>query len=160
MRRIIDDSFRLAKTTARSGAAGRFLVFSAVGVVGTAAHYFVLIVLHEFLDLNPLIASAFGFILGALVNYSLNYHVTFESNASHGPAILKFYLIATVGFLLNMVIMWLMLHHFEMHYIVSQLFATGVVLVWGFLGNSLWTFSETKDRKLRIRSEWQRREKD
>jgi len=144
MRRIIDDSVRLAKITARSGVVGQFLVFSAVGVVGTTAHYFVLIMLHEFLGITPVIASAIGFIVGAFVNYLLNYHVTFQSDASHGAAIPKFYVIATVGFLLNIAVMWLMLQHFKMHYIGSQLVATGLVLAWGFAGNSVWTFNETK----------------
>jgi len=149
VRRIIDDGFRLAKITARGTSVGRFLVFSSVGMVGTAAHYLVLVVLHEILGVHPVMASAVGSIVGAFVNYLLNYHVTFESNASHGSAILKFYLIATIGFLLNIVIMWLMLDHFGMHYIVSQLIATSTVLVWGYSANSLWTFRDTKERKTR-----------
>ena len=144
MRQLIDDSFRLAQITTRCGVAGRFLVFSAVGAVGAAAHYLVLIVFHEFLDVNPVIASAMGSIVGAFVNYLLNYHVTFESDAAHGSVMPKFYLIATVGFLLNILIMWQMVRSFEIHYIGSQLVATGVVLAWGFAGNSIWTFNKTK----------------
>lgn len=144
MRQIIGDGFRLAKITTRSGVVERFLVFSAVGAVGATAHYLVLIVFHESLDVNPVIASAMGSIVGAFVNYLLNYHVTFESDVAHGLVIPKFYLIATVGFLLNIFIMWQMVHHFGIHYIGSQLVATGVVLAWGFAGNSIWTFNKTK----------------
>jgi putative flippase GtrA len=144
MRQLLDDSALLAKATARSSVAGRFLVFSAVGVVGTVAHYLVLVLLHEFLGIGPVIASALGFIVGALVNYLLNYHVTFQSNASHGAAAPRFYTIATVGFLLNVVVMWLMSQHFKIHYIGSQLVATGLVLAWGFAGNSVWTFGKAR----------------
>ena len=144
MRQIVDDIIRLAKISTRSGVAGRFLVFSAVGAVGAIAHYVVLIVFHESLGIHPVIASAIGSIAGAFVNYSLNYHVTFESNIAHGAVMPKFYLIATVGFLLNALIMWQMVHHFEIHYVVSQFVATGVVLVWGFAGNSIWTFHRTR----------------
>ena len=143
MRQIFDGSVRLAKTTARSGVAGQFLVFAAVGAVGTAAHYLVLVVLHEFLAVTPVVASAIGFAVGALVNYSLNYHVTFQSDAPHGAAMPRFYVIAIVGFLLNITVMWLMLQHFQLHYLGSQLVATALVLAWGFAGNSVWTFNRT-----------------
>lgn len=144
LRQLIDGSFRFAKITTRGGVVGRFVVFSAVGAVGATAHYLVLIVFHESLDVNPVIASAMGSIVGAFVNYLLNYHVTFESDVAHGSVMPKFYLIATVGFLLNILIMWQMVRYFEIHYIASQLVATGVVLAWGFAGNSIWTFNKTK----------------
>lgn len=146
MRRFIDHSIGLGRIIARSGVAGRFLVFSAVGIVGTIAHYSVLVVLHEFLGVGPVTASAAGFVAGAFVNYLLNYHVTFESDASHGSTITKFYLIATVGFLLNIAVMWLMVRRFDVQYVGSQLVATGVVLAWGFAANSVWTFSKTQQQ--------------
>jgi putative flippase GtrA len=143
MRQIIDDSFRLAKVTTRSGVAGRFLVFSAVGAVGATAHYLVLIWAHKSLNIDPVIASALGAIAGAFVNYLLNYYVTFDVMLPHESVMPKFYLIAAVGFLLNILIMWQMVHHFGIHYIWSQLVATVVVLIWGFIGNSVWTFKKT-----------------
>jgi putative flippase GtrA len=144
MREIINDIFRLPKITVRRRVVDRFLAYSAVGIVGGTAHYLVLIVLHQFFHVSPVIASAMGFIVGAFVNYLLNFHVTFESDAAHKSVMPKFYLIATAGFLLNIFIMWQLVHHFEMHYIGSQLVATGVVLAWGFVGNSIWTFKKAQ----------------
>lgn len=157
---MLDCCARLAGMTSRGGAAGQFLVFSAVGAVGTTAHYSVLILLHEFLAVSAVLASAVGFVIGGLVNYLLNYHVTFQSDASHGAAMLKFFLIAMVGFLLNIAAMWLMLQQFQMHYIGSQLVATGLVLAWGFAGNSLWTFSEARRQETEKRPEWRRQARD
>jgi putative flippase GtrA len=31
---------------------------------------------------------------------------------------------------------------FKLHYLLSQVIATGVILIWTFLGNRLWTFKE------------------
>jgi len=144
MRPIIDDTIRLAYISTRRGVAGKLLVFSAVGAIGATAHYLVLIVVHESLGIHPVIASAIGAIAGAFVNYLLNYHVTFESDIAHEAVMPKFYLIATVGFLFNVLIMWLMVHQYEIHYVGSQLVATGVVLAWGFVGNSIWTFKKAQ----------------
>jgi len=38
--------------------------------------------------------------------------------------------------------MWLAVEQWQLHYMISQLGATGMVLVWNFLGNRLWTFGE------------------
>jgi putative flippase GtrA len=153
---MLDFSLRTARAAARRGVAGQFLVFSAVGAVGTTAHYCVLIVLHEFLAIAPVPASAVGFTVGALVNYALNYHVTFQSDAVHAAAMPKFYLIATVGFLLNIAVMWLMVRQLQVHYIAGQLVATGLVLAWGFAANSVWTFGEAKRRNTGTGTEWER----
>jgi putative flippase GtrA len=40
-------------------------------------------------------------------------------------------------------IMSLAINQLGIHYFVSQMLATGIVLVWGFLGNRLWTFKAT-----------------
>ena len=51
----------------------QFITFSSIGVIGTTAHYITLIILVEILTLMPVIASSCGAIIGALVNYTLNY---------------------------------------------------------------------------------------
>ena len=118
--------------------------FLFVGAAATALQYLVYGALLQMAPWPAAVASVLGYGAGSVLSYLLNYHVTFESNIAHGAVMPKFYLIATVGFLLNVLIMWQMVHHFEIHYVVSQFVATGVVLVWGFAGNSIWTFHRTR----------------
>ncbi len=118
----------------------QFIRYAGVGAIGTAAQYLTLILLVQFLKFDPLMASAQGFIIGGLVNYFLNYRITFKSDISHKQAILKFFAIAFIGLAINSMMMTVAIEFIKLHYLLSQVIASGVVLIWTFLGNRLWTF--------------------
>lgn len=120
----------------------QFTRFAGVGVIGTAAHYLVLVTLVQLGGVDSVWASGFGFVVGALVNYQLNYIYTFRSNKSHREAMLKFFTVATIGLVLNSIVMTALARYLGLHYLFSQAAATGLVLVWNFAGNRLWTFRE------------------
>lgn len=126
--------------TVTTGLARQFITFAGVGVIGTLAHYSILLALVEWAGLTAVAGSAIGFVAGALVNYSLNYKYTFRSSASHGVALPKFMTVAAVGFCLNVLFMMTGTRWLHLHYLVVQVLATGAVLFWGFAANSLWTF--------------------
>jgi putative flippase GtrA len=123
----------------------KFMVFATVGVVGTAAHYLVLYLLVESYGIDPVTASGCGAIAGLIVNYLLNYILTFKSQQSHFKAFPKFALIAGIGFSLNLGLMTLLTPY--LYYLYAQIVTTLIVLVWNFLGNSLWTFRTGKHGK-------------
>lgn len=126
--------------TVGEGLARQFVAFAGIGLVGTLAHYSTLLALVEWIGMASVAGSAIGFVVGALVNYSLNYTFTFRSTALHRVALPKFMAVATVGFCLNALIMIAGTRWTPLHYIVIQALATGAVLFWGFAANSLWTF--------------------
>jgi len=123
----------------------RFLRFTGVGVFGTIAHYLVLVLMVEGLAFTPLAASSVGFTVGALVNYALNYRFTFRSVRRHREALPRFYLVAVAGFVINGLVMLILAERLALQYLLAQLVATGIVLVWGFTANSLWTFGQRTD---------------
>jgi putative flippase GtrA len=118
----------------------QFLSFAVVGVFGTAAHFAVLIFSVQTLSMHPLSGSMAGFVAGAGINYFLNYHVTFKSVNRHTESFPKFFTIATIGLGLNILIMYVMGQWF--YYLICQVIATGIVLIWNFSSNRLWTFRE------------------
>lgn len=118
----------------------QFFTFAGVGVIGTMAHYSILLAMVEWGGLTSVTGSAIGFVAGALVNYSLNYKYTFRSSASHGVALPKFMTVAVVGFCLNALFMMTGTRWLPLHYLIVQMLATGTILFWGFAANSLWTF--------------------
>jgi putative flippase GtrA len=134
-----DDSFPTLKY---QDLLARFFYFLAVGVVATLAQYVTLILLVQSHLFGPLPASVFGFISGALVSYFLNRRYTFRSNKRHKETVIKFYVICLVGLALNTVIMSVSMNIFELHYLLAQGLATGLVLFWNFAGHLLWTFKE------------------
>jgi putative flippase GtrA len=118
----------------------QFLSFAGVGVIGTSAHYLTLLVLVHGFNCYPVSASAIGFVVGAVVNYVLNYHFTFRSSKHHYSAFIQFFSIALVGLGMNTLVMSVLLQAIGLHYLICQVIATCLVLIWNFAGNRFWTF--------------------
>lgn len=118
----------------------QFIAYAGVGAIGTAVHYLILILMVELVNLSPVVASSCGAITGAFVNYYLNYRFTFNSNKSHKEAITKFMIVALAGFVINLVIMWLLTSVIVINYLIAQVITTGVVLVANYSANRFWTF--------------------
>jgi putative flippase GtrA len=114
--------------------------FLMVGGVATAVQYLVLAILVETGLADAPISSTIGFVLSAGLNYWLNYHFTFGSNAEHRSAILKFATVTSVGLTLNYALMYLLVSILGIHYLLAQVSATMMVLVWNFTANRVWTF--------------------
>ena len=123
----------------------QLMLFTLVGAFGTLAHYALLVILVELLDINAVSASMGGAFLGATINYILNYRFTFNSRADHRIAFPKFLTIAAVGFSINALLMWVAVNLTNLHYIVGQVGTTLVVLLWNFAGNRYWTFEEKQN---------------
>ena len=119
----------------------QFILYAGFGLFGTATQYVVLVALVELANISPVISTAFGYFLGAIVNYILNYHITFKSNKKHHEALLKFLIIASIGMALNILIMHIGVTAYSSHYILVQIIATAIVLLWNFILNSIWTFA-------------------
>ncbi|MCT9072571.1 GtrA family protein [Cupriavidus gilardii] len=123
----------------------RLVKYTIIGAAGTAAHYVVLIGLIESsLLASPVVASSVGAVVGALINYFLNYRFTFQATSSHRSTLPKFLLIAGAGVVLNGVVMAILTHLTSWLYIVNQLIATAVTLLFTFAVNSAWTFKEKR----------------
>ncbi|MCB1933540.1 MAG: GtrA family protein [Candidatus Accumulibacter sp.] len=120
----------------------QFLSFALIGVLGTATHFLVLYALVSLLGLGPLAGSSLGALAGALVNYGLNYRLTFRSRRKHRDALPRFAVVAGGGWLLNGALMAILLSRLDIHYLLVQVIVSGIVLVWNFLANRFWTFSE------------------
>jgi putative flippase GtrA len=120
--------------------ARQFIGFAAVGAIGTGAHFLTLIFLVQVGRVDPVIASVFGSLVGAGVNYVLSYHWVFRSSKPHQLALLQFLTVAGIGFALNAAIMAVLVKGFALYYLLSQVSATGAVLGWNFLANRFWTF--------------------
>ena len=111
-----------------------------MGAIGTAAHYALLVMLVQGLGADPVAASAAGAALGALINYLLNYRYTFRSRQPHRSAAPKFFFLAAIGLVLNTLLMAFGVHVLHWNYLLVQVLATGLVLLWNFIGNRMWTF--------------------
>lgn len=122
----------------------QFFRFTGVGAVGTAAHYLTLALLTHF-GIHSTVATSIGALAGAVANYWLNYHFTFQSQLQHSVAVKRFFAIAAVGWLLNAALFQALHVQSGLNLWLAQIATTALVLVWNFAGNRWWTFGERTD---------------
>lgn len=107
--------------------------FAMVGIAATASHYIVLIALVELANVGPVLATTIGYAIGTSVSYVLNRRFTFKSDAPVASSFLKFATLYAIGAVLNGAILGYLVAQ-GVWYVAAQVIATGVTLVWNFIG--------------------------
>lgn len=120
--------------------AKRFLSYGIAGLVATASHYATMMALVWTMGGREVLASSLGFIVGAFVKYPLNYWLVFESRQRHRVAVPRFAIGLGLSFALNAVLLALLLRLLDVHYMVSQVLTTGVVILANYVIARLWVF--------------------
>lgn len=121
----------------------RFLKFGVVGFLGMLIDFSITYLCKEKIKLNKYFANAIGFVVSASSNYVFNRNWTFESENS---AILKeyltFFLISTIGLIINTFMIWLLNDRLKINFYLSKLIAIAIVIFWNFFANMLFTFNK------------------
>ena len=120
---------------------GQLSRYGVVGAVGTAVHYALMAGLLWTLTEDAVLASTAGAVAGAVVNYVLNYVYTFRSDKPHLEAIVKFWIVAAIGWGLNGAVLMLATDGLGLPVVPGQLAATGVVFFLTFGLNRIWTLA-------------------
>jgi len=116
------------------------VMFGMMGALGIPVLFLTLILLVEICGVSPVLATSAGYLIGALVNYTLNYRFTFKSSKAHMDSGPKFFLIALMTGILNALLVYLGVDLMGMHYLLVQIFATLIVFLSNFVLHSTWTF--------------------
>ena len=114
--------------------------YIGAGGVATGCHYVTTIALVELLAVRPVIASATGFAVGALVKYALNYFVAFRSDEPHAIAVPRFIVMLAALLGLNTLVFALLNEGAGLHYMASQVLTTVLLIPPGYLLSRLWVF--------------------
>ncbi|HED34430.1 MAG TPA: GtrA family protein [Gammaproteobacteria bacterium] len=114
--------------------------FFVAGVLSTATHYAVLFGLYNDLNIELVLASSFGALAGAIVNYFINYFYTFNSHRRHVYAVGSFILVVSSGMLLNALVVGLTFHLLGMPALLAQLCASLIAFSWNYQAHQRWTF--------------------
>lgn len=119
----------------------KFLKFALVGFSGVFVDFGITWVGRERMKLNQYAANSAGFVAAVISNYVLNRIWTFQNS---DPAVAvqfgKFALVALVGLGMNNLIIYLLNGKGKLNFYVSKLAATGIVMIWNFGANYLFTF--------------------
>ena len=124
-----------------------FTSFLIVGVVATACHYVLLILLVEGFGAAPVPASAAGAFLGAIVSYVLNRRLTFRSKRKHTITVPRFFTVAAISLATNTALMALLTGPLGWNYLIAQIITTITLILITFGANKLWTFGTDKVTK-------------
>lgn len=118
----------------------RFCAYVCVGATGTGVQYVVLFALVSTKMLGAVAASGIGAVFGAIVNYVLNYHLTFKSTGRHAHVAPRFFAVAAAGLAVNSVCMFTLVNCLHLPYLLAQCAATVCVLATTYVANSIWAF--------------------
>ncbi len=119
----------------------KFLKFGIVGFSGVFVDFGITYILKEKVKMQQFLANAIGFSFAATSNYVLNRVWTYQSQ---NPEVLiefsHFFFFSLIGLGINTLILWILVSKFKQNFYLSKLFAIGVVTIWNFLVNTMFTF--------------------
>lgn len=128
----------------------RLLRFMIVGASGTLLDFMTLTLLKEVVLLPTVLANAASFSVGVVNNYTWNRRWTFD-DARQRPIrtqFLQFVTVSVVGLLLNTLLvlaleapLGTLFGVAAYGYLPAKVIATGIVFLWNFTANRLWTFN-------------------
>jgi putative flippase GtrA len=94
----------------------------------------------ELAAVRPLLASIVGFAVGATVKYTLNYNLTFRSDASHVHAVARFAALLAILFVANTGLFWFFNEVIGVHFTLAQVSTTAALILPGYLLSRRWVF--------------------
>lgn len=118
----------------------QFFRYLFVGGIATVVDWGVLFGLTELFDLHHLVSAVFAFVAGLATNFLLSKLLVFSANEARTNGFLEFLgyvLIGVIGLGITELILYVFSDHWALHYMLSKVIATVVVLVWNYLARKL-----------------------
>ena len=123
-----------------SKAMRQFFSYLVCGGVATLVDMSILFVLSNVLQVNHLIAAAFGFLAGVATNYSLNIQLVFKSKGKTKKELTLFTLIGIGGLLWTEFIIWVLVDNMAFKLMIAKMIAVILVLFWNFFMRKKFVF--------------------
>jgi len=122
----------------------KFSKYSVVGGSGVFVDFGITYLCKEKLRINKYLSNSIGFIVTASSNYVLNRIWTFESkNENIIFEYWAFIFVSIIGLFLNNFIILIIHEKLKYNFYFAKIGAIGVITLWNFIGNYLYTFSDT-----------------
>lgn len=119
--------------------------FGLIGVSAMLAHFLLVSVLLVPLGMRPLVANVVAYLLAFQVSYWGHRVKTFEAgHLPHSQTLPRFFTVATLSFLLNEALYFLLLHFTTLDYRIALLIVLFTVAVVTFVLSRLWVFHDAK----------------
>ena len=133
----------------------KFVKFAVVGASGAVIDFGLTALCKGIFGIPELLSNAIGFTVAATSNYFLNRVWTWRSTSKEvGVEYAKFFFVSLVGLGLNSLIVFMLKDTsigprfvetgLDWDFWVAKIVATGIVMVWNFMANNLFTFRKQK----------------
>ena len=121
--------------------------FGFVGFLCFFIDYGLMVLLKERLGIHYLISSTISFTVSVIVNYILSITFVFETDKSKNKVgeFVIFVCLSVIGLGINEACMWFTVETLGIHYMLSKVGATAVVMVYNFISRKI--FIEKKERR-------------
>lgn len=115
-----------------------------VGGAAFLVDYGLLVLLTEVFGLHYLVSATISFIAGLIVNYLLSTSWIFRKSKMENKwaEFLIFSIIGVVGLLLNNLLLYLFTDLAHIHYMISKLITTAIVMLWNFGARKIILFNK------------------
>lgn len=120
----------------------RFVKFVGIGGCATAFQYILIVGFVEGVKMEPFYASVLSYLMSAVFNYWGNYHFTFAAARPHRSALPRFAVVSSAGLIINAIVFYVLYSTMGFIYLIAQIIASALVLLWNFLANQFWSFSD------------------
>ncbi len=120
-------------------------MFSIVGASGVVVDFSVTWLFKEKVRIHKYVANSLGFVVATISNYLLNRFWTFYTEDAQAKfnEFSKFFFIALIGLAINNAILFLFHEKLKWNFYLSKLVAIGIVSIWNFSFNYLYTFTSS-----------------
>lgn len=123
----------------------QFLSYFAVGLAAALMEWGTFGVCNSMLSLGVYLSTTIAFCAATLLNWVLGRAFTFkEKAAERKPArdMASIFLVSGVGYLFNLLLMWLLADKLSIMPLLAKVLATGIVFFWNFLSRKYIVYRE------------------
>lgn len=113
----------------------QFMKFGVVGAIAFVIDYGLLALLTEVFSVNYLVSATISFTVSVIFNYlaSMRYVFTHKEDISRRREFVTFVVLSVIGLIINNVCMWAGVELFGIHYLITKIVATAIVMIWNFV---------------------------
>ena len=113
----------------------QFMKFGAVGVIAFVIDYGLLALLTEVFGVNYLVSATISFTVSVIFNYlaSMRYVFKHKEDMSRRREFVIFVVLSVIGLIINNLCMWTGVELFGIHYLITKIVATAIVMIWNFV---------------------------
>ncbi|MBH9552062.1 GtrA family protein [Inhella gelatinilytica] len=115
--------------------------YGVVGLIGTAAHFLLMVAAVEIGDWDPVAAGVLGFVAALVISYALNRCWTFRTGGPVAKGFLRFTAVALFALAVNSGLLFVLVHGVQLHYLQAQIALIWVPPCLNFVLNRRWTFA-------------------